>query len=192
MPGLEIDSFKNTRNQQKKQDYKSRLDVIRNPGVNHMSRTRTKIDRFVQKDTKDPNVSTARRRKKNYAGAYVAETRRQKPSGFVLAGRQMPHIHDFVIDMDLASLYPTIMILMNLAPTTFVGKVVLQKDHKIPMYQINFIDTEEKAEYKNSQNDFIMECYSGEHWWAVFEIFFGMKTTDEILTYIDEHIHDFV
>lgn len=193
MPGISIDSFKNTQAKQAKQDYKSRLEVIRNPGMNHMSRTRTKIDRFVQKENNDPNVTkSGRRKKKGYAGAYVAEPRRQKPSGFVLAGRLMEHIHDIVIDMDLSSLYPSIMLLLNLAPTTFVGKFMLQDDYDIPMYQIKFLDREEKADYKQSPNDFFMEALVGKHYWALMEIFFKMKGTNEMLSYIENHMNEFV
>lgn len=173
-----------------KKDYKSRLEVIRNPGMNHMSRTRTKIDRY-KTDGKDPVKKGPRRKKKAYAGAYVAEPRRQKTSGFVLAGQLMKHIHNFVIDMDLTSLYPSIMILCNLSPLTFAGKVMLQDQPDIPMYQIKFIDNDEKSEYKNNANDFLFEAYVGKHWWAIFEIFCKMKSTNEIMNHITEHYRDF-
>ena len=192
MAGVEVDTFRNIKNQQAKQDYKSRLQVIRNPNINHMSRTRTKIDRFVNKEKTDGGLSpTGKRRKKAYAGAYVAEPRRQVPSGFELAGRLMPHIHDSVIDMDLSSLYPSIMIIENLAPTTFVGKIILQDDYEIPMYQIKFLDRAEKADYKQSQNDYFVESMIGKHWWALFEIFFKMQTTESILDYINDHPKEF-
>lgn len=194
MPGIEIDTFKNTKNQQAKQDYRSRLEVIRNPGVNHMSRTRTKIDRFVKKDSDDPTGPSkpgARRRKKAYDGAYVAEPRRQKPSGFVLAGRLMPHIHNFVIDMDLSSLYPSIMIILNLCPTTFVSKFIMQEEIPIPMYQIEFLDKAEKADYKIKSSDFLMEAFVGKHWWAIMELFCKMRPTGDILDYIHDHINEF-
>ena len=65
MAGVEVDTFRNIKNQQAKQDYKSRLQVIRNPNINHMSRTRTKIDRFVNKEKSDGGLSpTGKRRKK--------------------------------------------------------------------------------------------------------------------------------
>lgn len=173
-----------------KKDYRSRLDVIRNPGMNHMSRTRTKIDRF-KTNGKDTVKKGPRRKKKAYDGAYVAEPRRQKSSGFSLAGQLMTHIHNFVIDMDLTSLYPSIMLLCNLSPVSFIGKVILQKQIEIPMYQIKFIDGDEKSEYKNNANDFLFESYIGKHWWAIFEIFCGMKTSDAIMDHIAENFRDF-
>lgn len=195
MPGIQIDTFKNIKNQQAKQDYRSRLEVIRNPGVNHMSRTRTKIDRFVKKDDKDPTGAarsgTGRRKVKAYDGAYVAEPRRQVPSGFVLAGRLMPHIHNFVIDMDLSSLYPSIMIILNLCPTTFVSKFILAEEMEIPMYQINFLDRAEKMDYKIKSSDFMMEAFVGKHWWALFEIFFKLKDSNSIMNYINDHMAEF-
>lgn len=178
-------------NKDRQNDYRSRLDVIRNPEVNHMSRTRTKIDRGAR-NKQAGKAAGPRRHKKAYDGAYVAEPRRQKPSGFKLAGAIMAHIHSFVIDMDLTSLYPSIMLLMNLSPETFVGKMLFQKHYDIPMYPfIKFLDKKEKSEYKINANDFFMEVYTGKHWWAMFEIFFHMKSTEEILDYIDENIKDF-
>lgn len=175
----------------KQKDYRSRLDVIRNPGMNRMSRTRVKVERYKSKDGDTAVTKTGRRKKKAYDGAYVAEPRRQKQSGFNLAGQLMQHIHSFVIDMDLTSLYPSIMILLNLSPKTFVGKFFFKDHFDIPMYQINFIDKDEKADYKMNANDFFMESYVGKHWWAMMEIFMKMPTTDSILNHINDHIHDF-
>lgn len=179
-------------NDGKQKDYRSRLDVIRNPGMNHMSRTRTKIDRFINKQSSDPNTTkSGRRKKKAYDGAYVAETRRQIQSGFDLAGQLMKHIHSFVIDMDLTSLYPSIMLLLNLSPKTFVGKLFFKEHYDVPMYQISFLDKKEKSEYKMNANDFFMEAYVGKHWWAMMEIFMKIKSTDEILNYINDHMREF-
>jgi hypothetical protein len=158
--------------------------------MNHMSRTRSKIERRPTASA-DGGTTTVRRKKKAYAGAYVAEPRRQVNSGFVLAGRLMQHIHNFVIDMDLTSLYPSIMLLLNLSPKTFAGKLMFRDSIDIPMYNIQFLDRAEKAEYKCNANDFFMETYVGKHWWALFEIFFKMKTSDEIMNYIAEHMDQF-
>lgn len=187
-----VENIAEMRKRQQKQDYKSRLEVIRNPEVNHMSRTRSKIDRFVKKNNKDSLSPVGKRRKKEYDGAYVADPRRQVPSGFELAGRLMPHIHNFVIDMDLSSLYPSIMILCNLSPKTFAGKVMLKDKFDIPMYQIQFLDRDEKHDYKPNQDDFLMEAYIGKHWWAVFEYFFGMKSTNDILNEIAANMKYFI
>lgn len=174
-------------------DYKSRLDVIRNPKLNHMSRTRSKVDRGSTGGRSESGRSPMRKKKKNFAGAYVAEPRRQVSSGFSIGGNFLAHIHNFVIDMDLASLYPSIMLLLNLSPKTFAGKFMLRGHWEIPMYPwIKFLDKEEAAEYKkNNANDFFMECYQGKHWWALMEIFFNMRSTEEIMDYIEEHIEDF-
>lgn len=187
-------AFIATLNGEKSKDYRSRLDAIRNPGMNHMSRTRSKIERFSKKENNDGTSRTARKKKKNYAGAYVAEPRRQKSSGFEInGGHVLIHLHDFVIDMDLTSLYPSIMILCNLSPKTFVGKFMLHDKFEIPMYPfIQFLDRDEKAEYKkNNANDFFMECYVGKHWWALMEYFFNIPEVNTILNNIEEHFEDF-
>lgn len=181
-------SFDQTVNE-KRQKYRDRLDVIRNPELNHMSRTKTKKD-FVFNRNKDGQVGP-RRKKKAYDGAYVAEPRRQKPSGFALLGQMMSHIHNFVIDMDLSSLYPSIMIILNLCPTTFVSKFILAEEVEIPMYQINFLDRAEKMDYKIKSSDFMMEAFVGKHWWALFEIFFKLKDSNSIMNYINDHMAEF-
>lgn len=187
-----------TFNTKARQDYRSRLDIIRNPDVNHMSRTRVKTERRTASKEKGPSnngsdvTSKIRRKAKAYDGAYVAEPRRQVSSGFELARRLMNHIHNFAIDMDLTSLYPTIMLLLNLSPKTFVGKLMFQKPIVPPLYPyIKFIDKKEKSEYKCKGDDYFFECYVGHHWWAMMEIFFNMKTTDQIISYIEEHDTEF-
>lgn len=181
---------------ERQQQYRTRLENIRNPGSNFMSRTRTRVERFSQsKETTASGNGKApiRRKKKNYAGAYVADPRRQKDSGFSIGGMLMAHIHNFVIDMDLTSLYPSIMVLTNMSPKTFVGKLILQGKFEIPMYPfIKFLDSTEKSEYKkNNSNDFFMECFVGKHYWALFELFFNMPETEKILNYIEDNIHEF-
>lgn len=183
--------------QERRQKYQNRLDVIRNPEINHMSRTRIKHDRFV-KPKNEAGVAAAaapgapRRRQKAYDGAYVAEPRRQVPSGFKLLGRAMEHIHNFVIDMDLTSLYPSIMLICNLSPRTFVAKIFFRDKIEIPKYEyIKFIDNAEKHDYRCNSNDFFMETYVGKHWWAIGEIFLSLPTTDKILDHIEDRIGDF-
>lgn len=183
-------SFDQTVNE-KRQKYRDRLDVIRNPELNHMSRTKTKKD-FVFNRNKDGQVGP-RKKKKAYDGAYVAEPRRQKPSGFALLGQMMSHIHNFVIDMDLTSLYPSIMLICNLSPKTMVAKVFFKDKIDIPMYDfIRFIDRDEKHDYRCNANDFFMETYVGRHWWAIGEIYLKLPTTERILDYIEDHINEFV
>lgn len=170
-------------------DYKTRIEQIRKPQMNHMSRTRAKVDRFNKNSGTTP---TGKRKKKAYDGAYVAEVRRQIHSGFMVAGSFLQHLHAFVIDMDLTSLYPTIMMILNLSPKTFVAKVFFAKKIEIPKYEyIQFIDKEERLDYKCNANDFAMECLQGRHWWALGELFCNLPTTTEVLNHVQDHIKDF-
>lgn len=174
-------------------DYRTRLDLIRHSEMNHMSRTRSRIDRFKKKATGDEKTSPSGRRKKRmYDGAFVAEVRRQIASGARVAGSLLKHLHNFVIDMDLTSLYPSIMLLLNLSPKTFVAKLLFADKFVVPIYDyIQFLDKEEKHDYKCNPNDYAMECVVGMHWWAILEIFCSMKTTEQILDYIEAHPKDF-
>lgn len=174
---------------EKRQKYRDRLDVIRNPELNHMSRTKSKKDYiFRNKD----GQAAPRRKKKAYDGAYVAEPRRQKSSGFSLLGQLMRHIHNFVIDMDLTSLYPSIMLICNLSPKTLVAKIFFKDKIEVPMYDfIKFIDRDEQHDYRCNANDFFMETYVGKHWWALGEIYLKLPTTESVLNYIEDHMNEF-
>ena len=173
-------------------DFRSRIDMIRRPEVNHMSRTRSRTDKFRQKKSDDGKGGSLRRKKRLYDGAFVAEVRRQVDSGARVAGALLKHLHNFVIDFDLTSLYPSIMLLVNLSPKTFVAKLLFAEKLQIPMYEyIQFLDKEEKHDYKCNPNDFAIECVIGLHWWALMEIFCNMKTTEQIFDHIDSHLKDF-
>lgn len=178
-------------------DFRTRLAMIRQSNLNHMSRTRSRIekvarDTYIKGEASAAKTAERKRKKKQFAGAYVADPRRQVPSGFSLAGILLPHVHDHVIDMDLTSLYPSIMVLMNMSPDTFVGKVVFPNPPEIPMYDyIHFIDRGDRMDYKCVPTDFFAECYVGKHWWAIFELFFNMRGIDEILTFIGNNIEQF-
>lgn len=170
-------------------DYKTRVEMIRKPQMNHMSRTRAKVERFNKNSGTTP---TGKRKKKAYDGAYVAEVRRQIHSGFMVAGSFLQHLHAFVIDMDLTSLYPTIMMILNLSPKTFVAKIFFAKKMEIPKYEyIQFIDKEERLDYKCNANDFAMEALQGRHWWALGELFCNLPSTTEILDHIQDNIGNF-
>lgn len=178
----------------KKSSYQERINAIRNPEINHMSRTRVKIDQFVNKDKSNPGVSK-NRRKKGFAGAFVANPRKQVPSGYTIGGMLMKHIHDFVIDMDLTSLYPSIMILMNLSNDSFFGKVMLQNPKKfnIPIYASFIFDdkAKEREEYSQDPSNFMMEVLSGGHFTILFEMFCEMPSVIEILDHIEKNMKDF-
>ena len=172
----------------KNNDYRNKIDMIRRPEVNRMSRTKTRTEWRKRGGNTTP---TGKRRKNAFDGAYVAEVRRQVQSGFQVAGTFLKHLHKFVIDMDLTSLYPTIMLILNLSPKTMVAKMFFAKTYKVPMYPyIKFIDREEEKDYKANSNDFVMECYQGKHWWSIFENFCGIPPTEEILGLVESRIKD--
>ena len=130
----------------KNNDYRNKIDMIRRPEVNRMSRTKTRTEWRKRGGNTTP---TGKRRKNAFDGAYVAEVRRQVQSGFQVAGTFLRHLHRFVIDMDLTSLYPTIMLILNLSPKTMVAKMFFAKTYKVPMYPyIKFIVREGKRTTK--------------------------------------------
>ena len=175
------------------EEYRSQINAIRNPEINKMSRTRAKIEFYTKKDKSEGSKN---KKKKAFKGAFVANPRKQISSGYKIGGMAMKHIHDFIIDMDLTSLYPSIMILMNLSNDTFFGKVILKNapKFKIPIYPSFIFDhkNKEREEYKQDPSNFMIEVLSGEHYTILSELFCEMPSMDKILTYIEEHIDDCV
>lgn len=173
--------------------YQTRRNEIRNPELNRMARTRVRFDKYIKKNGVNDEIPKGTKRKKAFAGAFVANPKKQVPSGFVLAGILMKHIHDFVIDMDLTSLYPSIMILMNLSNETFFGKLTLKnpENFKIPIYPSFIFHDKERDEYKQDPSNFFMENLADGHYTIIGNMFMGLPMVKDILDYIESHIDEF-
>lgn len=173
--------------------YQTRRNEIRNPELNRMARTRVRFDKYIKKNGVNDEIPKGTKRKKAFAGAFVANPKKQVPSGFVLAGILMKHIHDFVIDMDLTSLYPSIMILMNLSNETFFGKLTLKnpENFKIPIYPSFIFHDKERDEYKQDPSNFFMENLADGHYTIIGNMFMGLPMVKGILDYIESHIDEF-
>lgn len=172
----------------------TRLNEIRNPELNRMARTRIRFDRFIKKDD-GTGVQEPRgvRRKKAFSGAFVANPKKQVASGFEIVGILMKHIHDWVIDMDLTSLYPSIMLIMNLSNETFFGKLCLKNPerYKIPIYPSFMFHDKERDEYKQDPSNFFMENVADGHYTLMGKMFMNLPAAHEILNYIADHIDEF-
>lgn len=148
-------------------------------------------------DDDDPEPSNGKKKKKKkYQGAFVMNPLHMKTSGFKIMGAASQLIHDFVIDMDIKSEYPTAYIIQNASNETFVGKVFLdpeeEKNIVLPIFkEFNFIGKEQKA-YKVDISNHMMETYSTGDKLNFGHIYLNLPSPSEVLEDIGKNIEMFI
>lgn len=79
-------------------------------------------------DEEEEENSSKNKKKKNFEGALVQNPNRQLSSGFKINGVENAKIHEHLIDEDVTSLYPSLMIIMNLSNDTMIGRITIPYD----------------------------------------------------------------
>ena len=64
-----------------------------------------------------------------FRGAFVADPNLNEPLGMEIGGKRSKFIFENVIDMDLTSLYPTIILALNIDSATQFGRLVLEDEN---------------------------------------------------------------
>lgn len=110
-------------------------------------------------------------------GALVGNPLNIEHVGMKIDDRLSKFIFELVIDEDLASLYPSIMIAYNISSKTFLGKLNLITSKK----------EEENMEYiEIDKTDKFIDYYTSENYSKLYQKFFGIKSFDSILADFDE------
>ena len=96
------------------------FESIKDPDAVMMSQ-----DYEPEEEQSEENSDTAKKKKKkvDFEGAMVMNPNRMLSSGVRIDGIENDKIHEHVIDQDVTSLYPTIMIILNLCNETMIGRV---------------------------------------------------------------------
>lgn len=92
---------------------------------------------------KDDDGAVDKEKDEKYVGAWVALPSLNANRGKNLYGRPSKFVYDHVVDVDLASLYPSIIIAFNLASSTQYGKIEFDVDieeDKDDTINMEFID----------------------------------------------------
>lgn len=76
----------------------------------------------------EANKPSSKKKKKDIEGALVMNPNRMLSSGVKIAGIENDKVHDHVIDEDVTSLYPTLMIITNLCNETMIGRIEFVDD----------------------------------------------------------------
>ena len=116
-----------------------------------------------------------------FDGAIVLNPTRMSTSGF----DNMKYIHNHVIDEDIGAEYPTSIQITNLSNETFIGRVSLDDNEDMPMYNYSFANKEEEAIYKNNVSAVALETFAGGDILVGAETFLNMPGAGEVLDMLD-------
>lgn len=153
----------------------------------------------AQKLFKVPKTEEELKREKEdkFAGAFVLYPQHAKSTGFELLGQASRYIHNFCIDYDIGSEYPTAMTVMNCCNETMVGKVVLDDPDSIdiPLYEnMYMIDEDDQKNYYKTANvsNLMMEGLSEDNPTEFGRQYFKLPTFTDIADYIEENMDEFI
>jgi len=80
---------------------------------------------YILSNNRNKNYGGVRPISGKFRGAYVANPKLNKNVGVKINGKNSKFVFDLVIDMDLSSLYPSILSAFNIDITTQRGKIIL-------------------------------------------------------------------
>lgn len=78
-------------------------------------------------NNKNADYSPYRKNKEKFAGAYVLETSKMNNVGTNLLTKRSNLVFDSIVDFDLSSMYPSIMLCYNIEQSVQIGKITFNK-----------------------------------------------------------------
>lgn len=120
-------------------------------------------------------------KKIKFDGAIVLNPTRMSTSGF----DNMKYIHNNVIDEDIGAEYPSSIQITNLSNETFIGKVELDDDMELPMYNYSFANKDEEAQYKVNVAALALETFAGGDILLGAELFLGLPSPTDVINSLD-------
>ena len=109
-----------------------------------------------------------------FRGAYVAPPELNAPMGMTINGSQSKFMFENVIDMDLSSLYPSIILALNIDVSTQYGKLFIEEEND---------DGEvEDIAYK------LFDSLVSQDWINIGVQWFDLPTPEEAIAYIEGRI----
>ena len=86
------------------------------------------VDRSDDEEEEEEENKPKKKKKVDFEGAMVMNPNRMKSSGVIINGIENDKVHEYVIDEDATSLYPTTMIILNLSNETMIGRIEFVDD----------------------------------------------------------------
>ena len=147
-------------------------------------------------DEEEEDDDGKKKDKEKFAGAYVMSPGHIKSSGSKVMGKDNKHVHDFVIDEDIGSEYPTFVMICNCNNESLVGKVFLLNpdDVKLPFCDnFRIIDAKDERTYsKIKSSPWIMELWSERDVLSFGEVVLGLPNPVDVLTDIGDDLAYFM
>lgn len=129
-----------------------------------------------------------------FIGAFVLNTEHIQSTGFRIYEVESKYIHEYIIDFDVRSEYPSSILVMNASNETMIGKVFIMNpdDVKIPVYNsFRFVGKEESDNAKIEPGSWIMEQLSTGDVLNLGHVALHLPEIDTILNHIGNHIKEF-
>jgi DNA polymerase elongation subunit (family B) len=132
------------------------------------------------------------KKKDKFEGAFVFDVRHmpEEGTGVKILGMNNKYVHDYVIDFDVTSEYPTAMVINNISNETLIGKVYLKDPDaiQVPVYDGLDILPDEEAKLKQDPASFMLDTFTEGDWLNFGNIFLGLPTSQEILERIEKEL----
>ena len=129
-----------------------------------------------------------------FIGAFVLNTEHIQSTGFRIYEVESKYIHEFIIDFDVKSEYPSSILVMNASNETMVGKVFITDpdDIKIPIYnEFHFVGKEESDNAKIEPGSWVMEQLSTGDVLNLGHVAFHLPNIETILNHIGNNLKEF-
>lgn len=166
-------------------------------------------------ESEEEESTSSKKRKKQFEGAMVQNPNIVCSTGVRISNVLNDKIHDYVIDQDVTSLYPTLMILMNMSNETMIGRVefadiqllienvaiwnpsiaksaIGQSTNKqnlvLPLYNYRFLDSEERAKYSINLSDTFCQMIATNAITEIGSVFMGLPTAEEFMQILDHEL----
>ena len=116
---------------------------------------------YIMSNNRNQTYGADRPKSEKFRGAFVANPLLNAAMGKLINGLRSRFIHENVIDMDLSSLYPSIILAFNIDVSTQLGKLILLFPDKIPSESAlkEFLNTNEIYEYDDNIRS--LDCLIG-------------------------------
>lgn len=153
----------------------------------------TEFDFMYGEEDDDEEESDGKDKKKDkYPGAYVMSPAHISPSGTMIMGKENKYAHKHVIDEDIGSEYPSVVIITNCTNDTFVGKVFLLDPSTVKMpFHKNFyiVDAKDEETYQKIESSpWIMELWAERDVLCFGETVLNLPSANDILTDVESII----
>ena len=138
----------------------------------------------------DEEESEGKKKEEKFPGALVLNTLHMKPTSVKIMGKPSKYVHDYMVDLDIKSEYPTAMSICNESNETLVGRVYLLNPDEIdvPIPEGFVFRGEDESKYKMNKSNFLLENYTENDIFNFCNLWLNLPSPEEVLNDIEKLI----